>query len=1080
MLEKKTRGHVPVARRSFAALLLAGAACTCALAGCGETSGGASDASTGEDQGAGSSVLAEAEAELTASYARPELHRVTPQQTKNERPDLMVWTRTYDDVPMLNRAKSVLIDGRWQVRSRRELREPAPVNKAAVISTERAAESAGLASELAAGAVLTRLVHDPNYEQLARVPEPQNAEDVEEVIAGYRLAWELTETNEDRTYVDAYAGDVLRRESSAVHVAVTAPGALYGSQVPLDLVPFSTSYSLRDATRFTRYVDGEQFNGVGVLPGITDDTDIALAYALISKVGWQIDAHFALAQAWDYYDLLFRRKGLKGQPGSANDPVIAWDPSGPRNAFMRASLGLITLSGPNPEHFSTLETIGHEFAHAVFAQDTDNPLNPHYIGEHGGINEAHSDIVGELVQARGMAVLNAPGTRPGFVEIQGWFKGDEVSALLMRNLCNQSLDGHSINEWQPGLGKTDPHYTSGALNRMSCLLTQGVKPLSVNDPLLSTPLVPDGFTGLGSGAVGQLWTIMLPYLATASEPYTFFDARDAMLSSATLLHGKHSPPYKAVQDAFAAVRVGAIADRTPPTVGLPKTVLGKGKPFTVTATDLHGVKSVDCKLDGVPLVPSGIPAIPGGPDWICVTPQAVTSGAHSLSITAEDTELNKVTKTFSVTVDGNPPALGIIDESPVTPEYRLKKLYKVIASDPNGVESLSLLADGAPPAFASGSSATFTVNYTGGGSKLVRASATDSLGNVAHYDDYFVVDTIAPEIVSITKTESTVNSGSCTFTVCALDTAGLGVQRLQLDGPTGPYATDGGLDPVTLCRRFQRTLSLGAHTAEAQFEDKWGNLAKRTVSFTVNGVAPSISSVTAEPTMLGNGGGGEVPGVYVFAHYTIAEGFHAVRGELELCDPTCTLVETDLAPGPTHTLFGTRNVTPGKTYTARATITDNQGLSAQGTKVFTMPSGPPPPPADVVFSEIEANNSFAGANSVASTFNVIRGTQPAGFISEDDFFKIAVPAGKQICIAAAKTTSSTCPAFLAFSNVDPSSGVPFLFSWTDFQASRAAIESGDFVCTSAQAGFVWLQRGIDISTQSCATTLGYDIVFKYQ
>jgi len=128
------------------------------------------------------------------------------------RMDVQHWTRQFDGVDMVGSgAVTVWWNERWITDWHRELHEPAPVRRSAVISDARARTNAGVAPGDAE--VKTRLVYFSIFKELSKVPHPTNAMDVEIVVDCYRLTIEVTGRGPDRsrTYVDAYNGDIVHR-----------------------------------------------------------------------------------------------------------------------------------------------------------------------------------------------------------------------------------------------------------------------------------------------------------------------------------------------------------------------------------------------------------------------------------------------------------------------------------------------------------------------------------------------------------------------------------------------------------------------------------------------------------------------------------------------------------------------------------------------------------------------------------------------------------------------------------------------------------------------------------------------------
>ena len=183
------------------------------------------------------------------------------------------------------------------------------------------------------------------------------------------------------------------------------------------------------------------------------------------------------------------------------------------------------------------------------------------------MNESNSDFFGELIEAR---ALDRLGRQPDADVHDGW----TIANNTVRTMCDPAHDGEGPGRviWTPDLDlpsvNVDAHEAAGPLNRVKCFLARGMLPIgSPSSPELQSPFVRNGFPALGTTLAAMLQYQSLPYLGKYLVPRSFANVRQAMLDTAVAgFGGKYSPTYKAVEDSFAAILVGAAADRVPPTV----------------------------------------------------------------------------------------------------------------------------------------------------------------------------------------------------------------------------------------------------------------------------------------------------------------------------------------------------------------------------------------------------------------------------------------------------------------------------------------------------------------------------------
>ncbi len=285
--------------------------------------------------------------------------------------------------------------------------------------------------------------------------------------------------------------------------------------------------------------------------------DAAATMAALSTVNAQtagVDAHYGMTATWDFYKNIFNRNGVDDAGTSLGALVHArsWIDGGRfDNAFWDSDAMVMTMgdgTGLANGGFNTLteiDVMAHEMSHGVTAYTA----GLDYEGESGGLNEATSDIFGSMVEAYATRPSGADATIPatGTDWEMGLKMGDGVA---LRTQWKQSKDGMSADNWYAGVGRLDVHWSSGPMNRAFYFLSQGT-----GTGEKASAYLPGGMTGLGNDKAARIWYKALTEHLTMESNYD--DARAAALAAATDLHGAGSAEVAAVENAFAAINVGA-------------------------------------------------------------------------------------------------------------------------------------------------------------------------------------------------------------------------------------------------------------------------------------------------------------------------------------------------------------------------------------------------------------------------------------------------------------------------------------------------------------------------------------------
>ncbi|QWP76303.1 M4 family metallopeptidase [Lysobacter sp. K5869] len=269
------------------------------------------------------------------------------------------------------------------------------------------------------------------------------------------------------------------------------------------------------------------------------------------------DAYYGVAATWDYYKNVHGRNGIFNDGKGVKSFVHvgnAYD-----NAFWYGSQKLMAYGdGSTFKPLVALDVAGHEMTHGV--TEATARLGYYNIKDTGGLNEGISDIFGTLVEFSANNA-NDPGD---YLMGEKLVKNNPNGTSALRILFKQDADGRSkvcypsggFTASQTGQGGTyDPHFTSGVLNRVFYLASEGsVVPAGFN--YTKAQLVCNGDTtiaGIGRDKVGAIMYRALTRYFVSSTTYP--QARTWTLQAATDLYGANSAEYNALARVWTAVSV---------------------------------------------------------------------------------------------------------------------------------------------------------------------------------------------------------------------------------------------------------------------------------------------------------------------------------------------------------------------------------------------------------------------------------------------------------------------------------------------------------------------------------------------
>ncbi|GHF42979.1 hypothetical protein GCM10018790_21080 [Kitasatospora xanthocidica] len=458
-----------------------------------------------------------------------------------------------------------------------------------------------------------------------------------------KLAWETVVAGREsdgtpsklHVVTDAKTGDVLSKADGIKRGSGT--GVFVGN-VPLTTTQSGSTFSLKDASRGGQNTTDMKNGTTGNGTLFSKSSDTWGNGQASNRESAAVDAQFGAAATWDFYKNTFGRNGIRNDGVGAMSRVH-YD-TGYVNAFWDDGCFCMTYGdGSGDTHpLTELDVAGHEMSHGV----TSATANLNYSGESGGLNEATSDIFGNMVEF----YANLPADNPDYlvgelIDING-------NGTPLRYMDKPSKDGTSADSWYSGVGNLDVHYSSGVANHFFYLLAEGSGAKVINGVSYNSPTVNNiTVTGIGRDKAAQVWYKALTAHMTSTTDYA--KARTATLDAATDLYGANSAEYNAVATAWAAVNVGGLPNPGGVTVTSPgnqSTAVGTAVNLSIKASG--GTAPLSYSATGLP---AGL-AINASTGVITGTPTA--AGTSNVTVTAKDSagKTGSTSFTWTVTTGG--------------------------------------------------------------------------------------------------------------------------------------------------------------------------------------------------------------------------------------------------------------------------------------------------------------------------------------------------------------------------------------------------------------------------------------------
>ncbi|NQY04720.1 MAG: M4 family metallopeptidase [Flavobacteriaceae bacterium] len=387
---------------------------------------------------------------------------------------------------------------------------------------------------------------------------------LEEDKTEYALAYEFTVTLTQpfavaKYYINSVNGELVLKEKVVNNCTTPSTGAsVYSGTVNFssDNMGGSTYRLLSCSNTNSVNIHTRNLNGGYGTGTATEITQLSTNFTTFPNTNDAsgIDVHWGMEESYDFTWNNFGRDSYDDLGATINSYVRFGSGAQANNAFYHPNSGNPYFAFGDGDNTTgpwvTADIVGHEWWHAI----TDHTAGLIYSNESGALNEAYSDIFGELIEAQATngSILSSS---------IDWLMGDQLLIGAIRSMSNPHDYNHAkcyegvyyIDNCPITFGGFSPydycgvHSNSGVGNYWFYLLSEGGS--GVND------------AGQSFTVTGQTPTVAMHIAYRALTVYMtpttdFAEARLWTLQAAADLYGACSPEYQATANAWHAVCVG--------------------------------------------------------------------------------------------------------------------------------------------------------------------------------------------------------------------------------------------------------------------------------------------------------------------------------------------------------------------------------------------------------------------------------------------------------------------------------------------------------------------------------------------
>jgi Zn-dependent metalloprotease/subtilisin-like proprotein convertase family protein len=624
--------------------------------------------------------------------------------------------------------------------------------------------------------------------RIARVDTPELF--VDATTGNGRLAWETVVEGwaadgqtPSRLHVvtDAATGKTLRSQDEIMHVNGTG-NSIYSGPVTIDTTLSGSTYTMIDPSHGNGNTC-DLNNGTSTCVNFTDADNVWGDGTNTNRQSAGVDAHLGAATTFDYFKFVHGRNGIFGN--GAGVPSRVHYGNAYVNAFWDGAQMTYGDGANNAKPLVSLDVAGHEMSHGV----TEALAGLVYSGESGGLNEATSDIFGNMVEF----YANTPAD-PGDYDV-----GEKIdirgTGAPLRYMYNPALDGSSHTCWSTTTKSVDVHYSSGVANHFYFMLAERSGTTAYGTSPVCGTAAP--VTGIGRTKAEKIWYRALDVYFTSSTSYVNTTtpantARAYTLQAATDLYGLCSTEYKTVQAAWTATNVAGNDSEcvnndfslavTPAAASVDP---GSSVTATVSSTLIKGsVQNVSLAASGLPagatasFSPATITSDGGSSTLTISTTTAIQSGVYQITVVGTGSIEANRTATLTLTVNGLPGCSG-------------SNATDVAIPDNTTVES-TIVISGCDGTAGAGSTVEVHIVHTYIGDLVVNLVAPDGSTYLLHNRTGAGTDNI-DQVYTVDLTGETANGGwkLRVQDAASVDTGYINSWALNLTG--------GGTPPTPVC-----------------------------------------------------------------------------------------------------------------------------------------------------------------------------------------------------------------------------------------------------------------------------------------